>query len=92
MCDQKDANIEETMPNSLETLLRVNKLQNLPPRKVSILKCDLAGTNWKDKTILVESQLSIPAKGHLIHVFKGCYKVESKGSTKLLVCNLNHIW
>ena len=31
MCDQKDANTEETMPNSLETLLRVNKLQNLPP-------------------------------------------------------------
>ena len=89
MCDQKDENIEETESNSLETLLRVNKLQNLPPKKVSILRCNLAGTDWKDKTILVESQIGISAKGHPMHVFEGCYKVDSKGSTQLLVCNFS---
>ena len=89
ICDQKDENIEKAEPNSLETLLRVSKLQNLPPRKVSILRRNLAGTDWKDKTILVESQICISAKGHPMHVFEGCYKVDSKESTQLLVCNFS---
>lgn len=64
------------------------KIQNLPPRSISLICCEISGQHKANFDILVEPQQG-NYSDNLITALEGCCHVDSSNSVQIPVCNFS---